>query len=162
MRHPFGCMRDGKILPHASASNEARSSPLMFEAQCRLDRRRLEVTSRMLLIAMLAAFAAPGAFAQAAPGELLFVKRCAGCHQLDRHDKGPALAGVLGRRAGTAPGYKYSAALAAAGFAWDERLLDRWLEDPSAIVQGARMKSHTRKADERRAVIDYLRSKSSH
>jgi cytochrome c len=57
-----------------------------------------------------------------------------------RHRTGPSLAGVIGRRAGTAPGFRrYSAALKQADIDWDETALDAWIADPGALIPGNRM-----------------------
>ena len=48
-------------------------------------------------------------------GAKLFATNCSACHALDRSKVGPALAGVVGRVAGSEAGYPYSAALAHAG-----------------------------------------------
>jgi cytochrome c len=69
-------------------------------------------------------------------------RACAACHSLQpgRHRTGPSLAGVFGRKAGTAEGFsRYSPALAALNVAWDEVSLDAWLEDPQGLVPGNRM-----------------------
>ena len=46
------------------------------------------------------------------PGETLFKKNCAICHTLEagKNKIGPSLAGVVGRKAGSVPGFAYSAA----------------------------------------------------
>jgi cytochrome c2 len=49
------------------------------------------------------------------------------------------LGGVFGRRAGTAPAYNYSPALAQAGLNWSAANLDHWLSDPRKFIAGARM-----------------------
>lgn len=67
---------------------------------------------------------------------------CAACHALEpgRHLTGPSLAGVYGRKAGTAEGFRrYSAALKESGLVWNEETLDAFLEDPQALVPGNRM-----------------------
>jgi cytochrome c len=64
---------------------------------------------------------------------------CAACHSLEpgRNRTGPSLAGVIGRRAGTAPGFRrYSAALEESGIVWDEAALDAWIADPKGLVPG--------------------------
>lgn len=94
-------------------------------------------------------------------GKLLFEKRCTGCHALDRHKEGPSLGGVFGRRAGTAAGFNYSAGLRGAGFAWDEARLERWLTDTSSLVEDNNMDFRVPKADERAAIIEYLKSLSA-
>lgn len=66
-------------------------------------------------------------------------RQCAACHSLEpgRHLTGPSLAGVFGRRAGTAEGFRrYSEPLKNSRLVWDERSLDRWLENPQALVPG--------------------------
>src|SRR5262245_29865440 len=58
---------------------------------------------------------------------------CGACHSLEpgRHKTGPSLAGVLGRKAGTAEGFhRYSAALKGADVVWNETTLDAWIADP--------------------------------
>jgi cytochrome c oxidase assembly protein subunit 11 len=43
----------------------------------------------------------------AVDGQKIFASRCAGCHALDETLVGPPLAGVIGRKAATAPTYPY-------------------------------------------------------
>ena len=94
-------------------------------------------------------------------GKQLFEKRCTGCHALDRNKEGPGLAGVYGRRAGTAPGFNYSPALRSAGFTWDAQRLDQWLTDTQSVVEDNNMDFHVPKADERAEIIHYLEELSS-
>ncbi len=71
-------------------------------------------------------------------GERLF-GACASCHSLQpgRHLTGPSLAGLFGRKAGTAEGYRrYSDALKSADLVWDRDTLDAWLADPKLLVPG--------------------------
>lgn len=70
-------------------------------------------------------------------------RQCAACHALepDRHLTGPSLAGVVGRKAGTAAGFgRYSAALVESGIDWGEETLDRWLASPGRVVPGTSMR----------------------
>jgi cytochrome c len=91
-------------------------------------------------------------------GEALFEKRCSSCHELDEHDRGPALRDVYGRLAGHKPGFRYSTALSARFFNWDEANLDIWLQGPGRMVPGARMRVHVNAPAERAAIIAYLKS----
>ena len=53
--------------------------------------------------------------------EALFRNQCATCHTLNADDpqrQGPTLAHVVGRKAGTVPGFKYSSGFAQADFTW--------------------------------------------
>jgi len=83
---------------------------------------------------------------------------CLGCHSIDEDDVGPRHRGVVGRTAGTVPGFAYSAALRNSGLVWDEATLDRWLADPQALVPGSRMFFALANASDRRNVIAYLRT----
>jgi cytochrome c2 len=51
-----------------------------------------------------------------AAGQEFFAKHCTPCHSTEAgvNKIGPSLAGVVGRKSGSAPGYNYSAALKAA------------------------------------------------
>jgi cytochrome c2 len=91
-------------------------------------------------------------------GKQLFSERCTACHALDANKAGPQLAGVVGRKAGTVPGYHYSAALKSAGLVWSRDNLDRWLADPKKFVPGVRMPVRVLDAPSRHDLIAYLQS----
>ena len=100
--------------------------------------------------------------ASAQEGERVF-QRCYACHSLDpaeRGPSGPTLRGIFGRRAGTLDGFDYSQSLRDAGrngLVWNAETLDRFLEDPEALVQGIRMGGvRLRDAAERRTLIRWL------
>ena len=71
---------------------------------------------------------------------------------------GPTLTGVLGRAAGTVPGYQYSRAFLAAlrGVVWTRTTLDRWISDTRAWVPGAFMVYRQPDPDVRARILDYL------
>ena len=89
-------------------------------------------------------------------------RTCAACHTLEpgAHRTGPSLAGVLGRKAGTAEGFqRYSDALRSADLVWREEALDRFLADPQAFLPGNRMTfPGIRDAQARADVIAYLQT----
>ena len=95
-------------------------------------------------------------------GRQLFGQRCAACHALSTNKTGPMLGGVFGRRAGSAPAYHYSPALAKAGLDWSAANLDHWLADPRKFIAGARMPIRVLDAPSRRDIIAYLRKESAH
>jgi cytochrome c len=69
-------------------------------------------------------------------------KKCMACHQLGpdaRNSVGPVLNGVVGRPAGTFPGYPYSSATKNSGLVWDEGTLTRYLRAPRAVVPNTKM-----------------------
>jgi len=98
--------------------------------------------------------------ANAAPdpvhGQQLFTERCTACHALDSNKTGPVLGGVVGRRAGSAPGYRYSPALKSVGLIWSTDNLDQWLTAPPKFIPGARMPVRVLDAPSRRDIVAYL------
>jgi cytochrome c len=81
---------------------------------------------------------------------------CMGCHSLDEDDVGPRHRGVVGRVAGSVPGYAYSPALKSSHIVWNQDTLDRWLTNPQALVPGAKMFFAMPNAQDRADVIAYL------
>ncbi|MGH6889339.1 MAG: c-type cytochrome [Rhizomicrobium sp.] len=74
-------------------------------------------------------------------GAVLF-NRCVICHSTTKgaaSRMGPNLFGVVGRKAGTYPGFVYSQALKKAGFVWTVPKLETWLADPQKLVPGNNM-----------------------
>jgi len=113
-----------------------------------------------LIVAAALFQAGPGLAQSPMRGKLLFL-RCASCHNIDDTAStkiGPNLKGVIGRRAGSLPGYNYSVAMRSQTFIWDEDTLDKWLTKPAALVPGTAMAfgGAPNKAD-REAIIEYLR-----
>jgi cytochrome c len=91
--------------------------------------------------ALLASMSAAAA-QDAAAGEKVFLSKCKICHMAPENAKnlvGPSLAGVVGRKAGTAPDYHYSEANEKSGITWDEANLKEYLKDPKAKVPGTKM-----------------------
>ena len=87
--------------------------------------------------------------------------QCAACHSTERgeHGIGPSLAGVFGRRAGTAAGFEFSQAMKDSGLTWNQANLDRYLTDPRGVVPGTTMAYNgVKDAAQRQAVINYLKT----
>jgi cytochrome c len=83
--------------------------------------------------------ASPGYAQDAEHGKNIF-KACAACHATDHANRvGPGLEGIVGRKAGTAPGFRYSDAMKNSGIVWDEKTLAPYLESPQKEVPGNRM-----------------------
>lgn len=118
---------------------------------------RLSGTLAVLTLAL----ASSTALAQdkAKQGETIFKRTCAACHTVEpgKNRIGPSLAGVVGRKAGTAQGFKYSDAMAKSGITWNDETLDKYLTDPKGLVPGNKMAfAGLKKEDERKDVISYL------
>lgn len=114
--------------------------------------RRLACATAALLLVL----AAPASAGDPARGEQIYGSRCIGCHSPDANRVGPLHRGVVGRAAGTVPGFAYSKALKNARIVWDEATLDRWLSDPQAFLPGQRMNVRVADAADRADLIAYL------
>ncbi|WP_349258641.1 c-type cytochrome [Steroidobacter sp.] len=96
-------------------------------------------------------------------GERVFAK-CAICHSRAQDvpsPAGPNLAGVIGRKAGTAANFKYSSAMKKFARSWSADELDRFLQQPASVVPGTTMAfAGLSNADDRRALICILATPS--
>jgi cytochrome c len=105
--------------------------------------------------------AGPAGAQSAARGRILFL-RCSSCHDISSGPSpkiGPNLKDVVGRRAGSLPGYTYSSAMKAQTFVWDPEHLNLWLQNPSALVPGTAMAFAGLPSEtDRQAVIAYLQT----
>ena len=116
------------------------------------------------LVVLAQAVAASGFAADPPPGEAAFLEQCGTCHVISRtpeERQGPNPYGVLGRRAGSLRGFKYSKALAKQKFTWSRERIDAWLTDTAKLVPGSVM--NYRQADPalRATIIDYLEAASA-
>jgi cytochrome c len=99
----------------------------------------------------------------ATKGEQIF-KRCQACHVVNQPTNrvGPTLQGVIGRKAGSVEGFKYSEANKNSDVIWDEATLDKYLTDPKAFMPGNKMAfPGLKKPEERADVIAYLKQASA-
>lgn len=125
-------------------------------------------TRRAMTLAVAAALCAAtaGAAGPARPererGKVVFAN-CAACHSLQagEHLLGPSLHAIVGRKAGSAAGFRYSGAVLRSGVIWTQASLDQYLEDPQKYVAGNRMAfSGIQDAADRQSLIDYLQENS--
>ena len=94
------------------------------------------------LLAAIAMTISAGAHAQAAGAEAKVFNQCRTCHTIGGNAKiliGPPLNGIVGRPAGTFPGFAYSEANKNSGLTWDEATLTSYLADPKAKMPGTKM-----------------------
>ena len=106
---------------------------------------------------ILAFFLYLGIASSQTTGRQSFEKRCGGCHAVDLDKEGPALAGVYGRAAGSVASFQYSSALQKSNLTWTSETLDKWLTDPDKLVPNNDMSFSVPNADERSAIIAYLK-----
>tara|TARA_B100000700_G_C15059254_1_gene864641 strand:+ start:6406 stop:6930 length:525 start_codon:yes stop_codon:yes gene_type:complete len=95
----------------------------------------------------------------AAEGAKVF-KKCAACHSITEggaNKIGPALWGVLGRKAGSLSDYKYSKAMAAYAKPWSFEEMNGFLIKPKEWIKGTKMAfAGLKNEKDRAAVILYM------
>lgn len=92
-------------------------------------------------------------------GRTLFQQSCALCHAAGvgtPTGQGPALVGIVGRKAASVPNFNFTKALAESGLTWDAVTLDRYLTNPTKEVPGTIMVVQVALAEDRRDIIAYL------
>lgn len=106
--------------------------------------------------------AEPGLTTGDAVRGLTVFNQCAVCHgdrATDTPNPGPDLRGVVGRPAGSVPGYRYSRALRNARRVWTEAALDAFIADPQANLPGNTMPyPGLPDESERRDLLAYLKT----
>jgi cytochrome c len=98
---------------------------------------------RPVMLLALSALLAPGYgwAADTAAGQAVFAK-CKICHTTEaggRNVVGPNLHSVFGRKAGTADGFGFSAAMKNSGIVWDDDTMAKYLRDPKGSMPGNKM-----------------------
>ena len=76
-----------------------------------------------------------------ASGEKVFAQ-CRACHQIGptaKNGVGPQLNGIIGRKAGTVPGYNYSPVNKNSGLTWDESTFGTYIQNPQNVLKGTKM-----------------------
>ena len=94
-----------------------------------------------------------------ADGAKIF-KKCAACHSIAQgggNKIGPALWGVLGRKAGSISDYKYSKGMRELGKNWNFKTINSFLIKPKNYVKGTKMAyAGLKKEKDRASIILYL------
>src|SRR5512138_2490492 len=70
-------------------------------------------------------------------GADVFDTYCSDCHSVSpkgTNRKGPALFHVMGRRAGTVPGFNYSAGMRGSSIVWNPSTLNAYLANPVGVI----------------------------
>ena len=71
-------------------------------------------------------------------GEAVY-SRCLACHAIEYDRTGPRHCGLIGRKAGSVPGFAYSDAMKKSGIVWNEKTLDKFIANPLKTVPGTAM-----------------------
>ena len=111
------------------------------------------------LVTLTLAYGQPArADGDAAKGEKVFAK-CKACHEIasDKNKVGPTLHGVIGRKAGTVEGFKYSEAMAGADVTWDATTIAEYVAKPKDFIPGNKMAFvGLKKEDEIEDLVAYI------
>lgn len=96
----------------------------------------------------------------ATAGEGVFRRLCMACHIATKSGPtrlGPPLHGVVGRRAGSVEGFRYSQANRNSDVTWTRETLFQYLQNPRQFIQGTTMAfAGIREEQERANLIAYL------
>jgi cytochrome c len=89
---------------------------------------------------VLISISLPASASDIAHGKQVF-QQCAACHGETGagSDNGPSLVGVVGRKAGSVAGFRYSAPMKRSIITWDDASLKAFVTDPQGEVKGTRM-----------------------
>jgi cytochrome c len=112
-----------------------------------------------VLSALVLCWSPANAAGDAARGEVLY-QGCQDCHSIEKNDVGPMHKGVVGRAAGTVPGYNYSPALRNAKIVWTEQNLDKWLTGPQEFIPGTKMFYEVKDPQDRADLIAFLKDRA--
>lgn len=122
------------------------------------DMENMRIAAFVALVVLVLSAGRGEAAGDATRGEQIY-SRCLACHSLERDRTGPRHCGLIGRRAGSLPGFAYSPAMRASGIVWNARTLDLFFADPMANVPGTAMTyAGVDDAQERIDLIAYLAS----
>ena len=124
---------------------------------------RMTLCCRFILTASLM-LVAHGTWAQSASteagssvkGKEVYTTRCSACHSIEANRIGPMHLGVVGRKAGSAVGYRYSEALRKSKIVWSHDTLVAWLTEPEALIPGQRMGYSVDSTQDREDLVAYL------
>ncbi len=116
------------------------------------------IKAGVVLIKILVTSSTALAAGDSTVGQTVFAARCAACHSTKPDDNkiGPSLAGIVGSKSGTVPGFNFSAGMKNADITWDDAELDKFLANPSGDVHGTKMFVNLPSESDRQNIIAYL------
>src|SRR5260370_36913645 len=115
-------------------------------------------TAILVLVTVLGGTSSTQAAGDATAGHTVFNSRCAMCHTTEPgvNKIGPSLAGIVGSKSGSVPGFDFSAGMKNADITWDDAELDKVLANPSGDGHGTKMFVNLPSESDRENVIAYL------
>jgi cytochrome c len=139
-------------------ARRAGECPAIIRIDWARQMRLSPTTAGLLLIKALLTSSSALAAGDPTAGEKVFSSHCAVCHATTPGEKkvGPSLAGIVGSKSGTVPGFDFSAAMKDANVTWDDADLDKFLANPAGFVHGTKMFVNLPNETDRQNVIAYL------
>jgi cytochrome c len=112
----------------------------------------------LVLVTVLGSSSRALAAGDPAAGQKVFATHCATCHTTEagQNKIGPSLAGIVGSKSGTVPGFNFSAGMKNADITWDDAELDKFLANPTGDIHGTKMFVNLPSESDRQNVIAYL------
>jgi cytochrome c len=112
----------------------------------------------LVLMAVLGSSPTALAAGDSSAGQTVFATHCVACHstQPGKNEVGPSLAGIVGSKSASVPGYDFSPAMKDANITWDDANLDKFLANPLGFVPGTKMFIKLPSDTDRQNVIAYL------
>jgi cytochrome c len=127
-----------------------------FDGDIMITRRLLQLLP-LALVAGLALGGTARADGDATHGKQVF-QQCGICHSTEPGEQklGPTLHGVIGRKAASVPGFRYTPGMQKVDVTWTPEQLDKWLSDPSKMAPGTAMAFNLTNEKDRQDVIAYM------
>jgi cytochrome c len=100
------------------------------------------IMRRVVLGAVLVAAVSTAAPAADVENGKTIWNKCRACHQVGENAKnlvGPILNGLIGRKAGSIEGYKYSEANKNSGIVWDDATFREYIKNPKGKIPNTKM-----------------------
>jgi cytochrome c len=112
----------------------------------------------LMLVTVLGSSSRALAAGDPVAGQKVFATHCATCHATEtgQNKIGPSLAGIVGSKSGTVPGFNFSSSIKNADITWDDGELDKFLANPAGDVHGTKMFVNLPSESDRQNVIAYL------
>jgi cytochrome c len=141
-RSTFALIRSSKLSVWSRLLRRGRWLPSLEMAFPSSSKMRLMKRAEFIGAAIFAfVFSVQSRAQESTAGELVF-KHCSICHQVGVRAKntvGPSLNGIIGRKAGSDPGYAYSTGFKSAGLTWDDDTLKSYIRNPKSMFPTTKM-----------------------
>ena len=122
------------------------------------DMKRFPTKASLVLAKIVVSSSAALGAGDPGAGKTVFATHCAVCHATEagQNKIGPSLAGIVGSKSGSVPGFNFSTAMKEANVTWDDANLEKYLVNPTGFINGTKMFVNLPSETDRQNVIAYL------